>query len=112
MAAGARLIMHGSPAERGRKGSTLAMRIRLFGLDQDMIRQSRENVDAALKAIGVRAEIEHVDKIDEITMSGVLETPAVMVGGHIVCEGKIPSAQELITWIEGALATEAAVAVH
>ena len=88
------------------------MRIRLFGLDHEKIRQFRANVEEALGKVGVEAAIERVDKIDEITMSGVLKTPALMIGDRIVCEGRIASTEELAEWIHHAAAASEAVAVQ
>ena len=88
------------------------MRVRLFGVEGETTRVAHENLLAALRKVGVSADIESVDKIDEITMFGVLETPAVMVGERMVCEGKIPTVEELAVWLLRALEANQFVSVH
>lgn len=88
------------------------MRVRVLGTDREKIRNLREQVEQALKRMGANAEIVDVDKIDEITMLGVLDTPAVMVDERLVCEGRIPSVEDLIGWITGSLQASGQFAMH
>lgn len=88
------------------------MRVRVLGTDRAKIQNLRKQVEQALKRIGVHAEIVDVDKIDEITMLGVLNTPAIMVGERLVCEGRIPSVEDLVLWISGSLEAAQQVAMH
>ena len=88
------------------------MRVRVLGTDHDKIRNVRGLVEQALKRMGANAEIVDVDKIDEITMLGVLDTPAVMVDERLVCEGRIPSVEDLIGWITGSLQASEKFAMH
>ena len=54
-----------------------------------------ENVQAAVAATGVGAEIEKVEAIEEIMKYGVMSTPAVVVDGEVKVAGRVPTAKEL-----------------
>jgi len=61
--------------------------------------------DEAKKAVaqaGVQAEIEKVEKIDEIMAFGVMMTPAIVIDDEVKCAGRVPQAAEIVSWITGA----------
>lgn len=53
------------------------------------------NAEAAVKALGIEATIEKVDKIQDIMKFGVMTTPALVVDGVVKSAGKVLSAEEL-----------------
>lgn len=67
--------------------------------------QAAENsVLKALKELevelGEEAMVVEIKDIKQISARGVLMTPAVVIDGVKVCEGRIPSPQEVRKWIE------------
>lgn len=53
------------------------------------------NAEAAVKALGVEATVEKVEKITEIMKFNVMMTPALVVDGQVKSAGKVPSAEEI-----------------
>ena len=55
----------------------------------------REVVDAA----GISVEVRHVTDYAEIASRGVLSTPAVVLDGTVVLAGRVPTRQQVETWL-------------
>ena len=55
----------------------------------------REVVDAA----GINVEVRHVTDYAEIASRGVLSTPAVVLDGTVVLAGRVPTRQQVETWL-------------
>jgi len=49
---------------------------------------------------GEEAQVIAIKDIKQISDRGVIITPAVLIDGVKVCEGRIPSSQEIRRWIE------------
>jgi len=68
---------------------------------------TEKNVLQSLKELGMKlgdeAMVVEVKDIKQISARGVVMTPAVVINGVKVCEGRIPSPQEARQWIEGNL---------
>jgi len=58
-----------------------------------------ENAAAAIEALGVDAELSKVSDIQQIMSHGVMMTPALVVDGDVKVTGKVPSADEIKTWL-------------
>ena len=58
----------------------------------------------ALKELGMElgeeAQVVETKDVKWISARGVIMTPAVLIDGVKVCEGRIPSPQEVRKWIE------------
>jgi small redox-active disulfide protein 2 len=65
---------------------------------------TEKNVVQALKELGMElgeeAQVIEIKDIKQISARGVIITPAVLINGVKVCEGRIPNAQEVRKWIE------------
>jgi len=61
------------------------------------------NVKAAVKALGISADISKVTDILEIADRGALFTPALAVDGEIVIAGKSSSSEEIQKALKGRL---------
>jgi small redox-active disulfide protein 2 len=55
----------------------------------------KENVEAALKELGVEAEVEKIEDINEIVQFGVMSTPALAIDGEVKMVGKVASPEEI-----------------
>ena len=69
-----------------------------------------KNVLGALKELGMElgkeAQVVEIRDVRQISARGVIMTPAVVIDGVKVCEGRIPSPQEVKNWIEDKLPKE------
>jgi small redox-active disulfide protein 2 len=53
------------------------------------------NAEEAVKALGIEAQIEKVEKIAEIMKFAVMTTPALVVDGVVKSAGKVLSPEEI-----------------
>ncbi len=53
------------------------------------------NAQVAVKAAGIEATVEKVEKIAEIMKFGVMSTPALAIDGEVKNVGKVLSAEEI-----------------
>ena len=49
---------------------------------------------------GIDAQVSKVEDIMEIMKYGVMSTPALVVDGQVVVSGKLPSRNEIITFLK------------
>lgn len=77
------------------------MKIEVLGTGCPKCQATIRNVEQAIKELGIQAEVVKVDDIAEITARGVMVTPALAVDGEIKCSGRIPSVEEIKSWIQG-----------
>ncbi len=65
---------------------------------------TEKNVLQALKELGMQlgeeAMVVEIKDVKQISARGVIMTPAVVIDGMKVCEGRIPSPQEVRKWVE------------
>ena len=65
---------------------------------------TEKNVVQAVQELGMKlgedAMVTEIKDVKQIGARGVIITPAVLINGVKVCEGRIPSAQEVAKWIE------------
>ena len=54
------------------------------------------NAEAAVRAAGIEAQIEKVEKIVDIAKFGVMSTPALVVDGVVKSAGKVLSSEEIL----------------
>jgi len=80
------------------------MKIKVLGTGCAKCKLLYTEAQKALTASGVAAELEKVEKIDDIMGYGVMMTPALVVDGEVKSSGRIPPAKEIATWITTAAA--------
>lgn len=71
------------------------MKIEILGVGCPKCKQLTANTEAALKELGISAEISKVTEINKITEYGVMVTPALAVDGQVVSAGKVLSPVEI-----------------
>ena len=69
-------------------------RIQILGTGCPKCKKLTENVETAVRELGVQVTIEKVTDIDEILEFGVMMTPALAVDGQVKSVGKVLSPQE------------------
>ncbi len=76
------------------------MEIKVLGPGCPKCKQTEQNVKDAVAETGVDATVEKVTDIMEIAGFGVFGTPAVVIDGEVKSVGKIPTKEDIKTWIE------------
>lgn len=71
------------------------MKIQILGTGCPKCKALQANAEAAVKALGLEAEIEKVEDIQEIIKLGVMMTPALAVDGKVKVVGKVASPDEI-----------------
>jgi len=75
------------------------MEIKVLGPGCAKCRKTDKIIREVVAAIGVSADVEKVTDLMKIAGYGVFGTPAVVVDGEVKSVGKIPSKDEIKSWI-------------
>jgi len=76
--------------------------ITLFASGMSQGKRLAENARTIAAYSNEELSIETVTDFAAMTGAGVRHLPAVAVDGRLVCEGRVPSVEELGQWIGGA----------
>ncbi len=82
------------------------MKIQVLGTGCPKCKKLYTEAEKAIGASGLPAELEKVEKIDEIMAYGVMMTPALVVDGEVKSSGRLPTASEITSWLMTAAAKE------
>jgi small redox-active disulfide protein 2 len=82
------------------------MKIKILGTGCAKCKKLYAEAEKAVSASGVSAELEKVEKIDDIMKYGVMMTPALVVNEEVKSSGRIPPSSEIVSWITTAVAKE------
>lgn len=74
------------------------MEIKVFGKGCAKCKKTHQLISDVLEREKVEAEVSHITDLNELVDAGIMMTPAVMVDGRVVLEGRIPKAQEIKDW--------------
>jgi small redox-active disulfide protein 2 len=55
----------------------------------------KANVDTALKDLGIEADVQKIEDINEIVKFGVMSTPALAVDGQVKFTGRVATPEEI-----------------
>jgi small redox-active disulfide protein 2 len=80
------------------------MKIKVLGTGCAKCKLLYAETEKAIALAGMGVELEKVERIDEIMKYGVMMTPALVVEGEVKASGRIPRADEIVTWITTAAA--------
>jgi len=75
-------------------------KIQVLGTGCPKCKTLTANAEAAVKALGVDATVEKVEKIADIMKFGVMMTPALVVDGQVKSAGKVLSAEDIRKFLE------------
>ena len=75
------------------------MDIKVLGPGCSKCERTAEIVQEAIQETGTDAQVEKVSDLMKIAGYGVFGTPAVIVNGDVKCVGKVPSKDEVKTWL-------------
>jgi small redox-active disulfide protein 2 len=71
------------------------MKLQILGTGCAKCKTLYANAEAAVKDMGLSAEIEKVEDIREIIRFGVMTTPALAVNGQVRVAGRVASPDEI-----------------
>lgn len=71
------------------------MDIKIIGSGCDDCSRLYDNTVAALKELGIQAEVQKIGDLIEIVKLGVLLAPSLMVDGKLLVAGKVASQKEV-----------------
>lgn len=75
-------------------------KIQILGTGCPKCKQLTANAEAAVKALGIEAQVEKVEKIADIMKFGVMTTPALVVDGVVKSAGKVLSAEQIAEFLK------------
>ncbi len=75
------------------------MKIEVVGPGCPKCQKTEELVRKVINEKGIDAEIEHITDLNEMSSRGVLMTPAVIVDGDTKVSGKVPTEEEIRSWL-------------
>jgi small redox-active disulfide protein 2 len=75
-------------------------KIQILGAGCPKCKLLTANAEAAVKALGIEATIEKVEKIADIMKFAVMTTPALVVDGQVKSAGKVLSAEDIKKLLE------------
>lgn len=84
------------------------MKIKVLGTGCAKCKLLYAEAQKAVTASGVGAELEKVEKIDEIMKYGVMMTPALVIDEQVRASGRIPPVAEIVAWLTTAAAKASA----
>lgn len=73
----------------------MGRKIQILGAGCPKCRMLAANAEEAVKAAGIEAQIEKVEKITDIMKFGVMITPALVIDGQVKSAGKVSSVEEI-----------------
>ncbi len=73
----------------------MTIKIEVLGTGCAKCKRLFDNVQSAVKDLGIATEVVKVEDIDAIATSGVMMTPALIINGEIVTEGRVPDVNEI-----------------
>jgi len=76
------------------------MEIKVLGPGCPKCEQTEKHVREAIQEIGVDAKVSKIKDAMDIAKHGVFGTPSVVIDGEVKCVGKVPTKEEIKTWLK------------
>jgi small redox-active disulfide protein 2 len=77
--------------------------IKVLGPGCDNCKQVEALARQAATNLGVEAQFEKVTDRTEYPKYGLMYTPGLVINNKLVCGGRIPTPEEVMTWVADAL---------
>lgn len=81
------------------------MKIQIYGSGCDKCRILYSNAEAALRDSSMTAELEKVTEMEQIVAAGILMTPALVIDGRIMSQGKVLGSAEILALLDPGLSS-------
>lgn len=78
------------------------MEIKVFGPGCAKCAEAENLVRKVAAAKGENITVQKVSNLKEMMAAGVMSTPAIAIDGVVKVTGRVPSKEEIATWIDGA----------
>ena len=75
------------------------MESKVLGPGCPKCKKTEEVVKEAMAEAGIEAEVKKITDTMEIAAAGVFGTPAVIIDGEVKVVGKVPSKDEVKSWL-------------
>ena len=76
------------------------MHIKVLGTGCPKCIATEERVTEVAAAHNIDIKLEKITDINDIMSYGVMMTPALVVDGEVKISGKIPSKEQILSWIQ------------
>jgi len=76
------------------------MEIKILGTGCPRCNEVEKRIINALAELNVAADVQKVKNISAIAEYGILGTPGLIINGKIKSSGRIPTLEEIKTWIQ------------
>ena len=73
--------------------------VKILGTGCANCKTTQKLVEEVIAARGVQATVEKVEDIPSIMRFGVMSTPGVVIDGHVVHAGGVPSRGQVEQWL-------------
>jgi len=75
------------------------MKIEICGSGCSKCAELEKRAKEAVAIAGIEASVEHVYDMTKIIERGIFMTPALVIDGKTVASGKIPSVEEIVSFL-------------
>ncbi len=75
-------------------------KVQILGTGCPKCKALTANAEAAVKALGIEATVEKVEKIADIMKFNVMITPALVVDGQVKSAGKLLNAEDIKKFLQ------------
>jgi small redox-active disulfide protein 2 len=82
------------------------MKMVVYGSGCSNCKKLYDLAETAAKELGLEYEIQKIEDINKIMEAGIMMTPALSIDGKIVISGKVPSANEIKSILQGGKSSE------
>jgi len=82
------------------------MKVKILGTGCQKCRKLFSEAEKAVAASGIEAEIEKVERIEDIMKYGVVMTPALVIDEEVKVSGRVPGVAEIAAMLTTAAAKE------
>ncbi len=79
------------------------MNIKILGPGCAKCHELDKRTRGVVQELGLDADVEYIQDINEIIKYGILTTPGLVVNGKVVCSGHVPSKDEITRLLTSAV---------
>jgi len=76
------------------------MKIKVLGTGCPKCKKLFAEAEKGIASSGVKADLEKVEKIEEIIRYGIMATPGLVIDEVVKASGRIPPSNEIASWIK------------
>lgn len=76
------------------------MKVKVLGIGCQKCKKLYSEAEKAITASGVKADLEKIEKIEEIIKYGVMATPGLVIDEEVKASGRVPRSSEIVDWIK------------